>query len=117
MPSSFTVTTRDPGFLTALAGGLYGVAIGRFFGGESMFHRQRDASKAALVGLVELMAPAGGEQPGADAALIDCQWLTPHLASLGAVEVSRGDYRSRLERALAERPPTAFAVSAAGGSR
>lgn len=75
-----------------LAGGLYGVAVGRLFAAESMFHRATDASKAALAGLVDML--------GADA-LIDVQWLTPHLASLGAVQISREEYLRRLTRALA----------------
>ena len=83
-----------------LAGGLYGVAIGGFFAGESMFHRERDASKVALVGLVERLDPAG---------LLDVQWLTPHLASLGAIEVARADYLERLPGALARPLPPAFA--------
>ena len=61
-----------------MAGGLYGVAIGGLFAGESMFYRQRDASKVALVALVEALRAGGGH-------LLDVQWLTPHLASLGAV--------------------------------
>jgi leucyl/phenylalanyl-tRNA--protein transferase len=68
-----------------LAGGLYGVSIGGFFAGESMFHRDRDASKVALVHLVDHLRSAGGE-------LLDVQWTTPHLASLGAVEVPRFVY-------------------------
>jgi leucyl/phenylalanyl-tRNA--protein transferase len=68
-----------------LAGGLYGVAIGGLFAGESMFHRRRDASKVALVHLVDLVGID-------DANLIDVQWLTPHLASLGAEECSRRQY-------------------------
>lgn len=90
-----------------LVGGLYGVAIGRFFGGESMFNRQRDASKAALVGLIEIM---GQPAPAGAAAMIDCQWLTPHLASLGAIEVTRAEYSVRLERALPVPIPAAFTV-------
>ncbi|HET7489878.1 MAG TPA: leucyl/phenylalanyl-tRNA--protein transferase [Acidimicrobiales bacterium] len=82
-----------------LAGGLYGVSIGGFFAGESMFHRQRDASKVALVGLVDLLR-AGG------ASLLDVQWVTPHLATLGAVEVPRDEYLSLLPAALAG--PQAF---------
>ncbi len=78
-----------------LAGGLYGVSIGRLFAGESMFHRRRDASKVALVHLVELV---GTEPP----ALIDVQWLTPHLASLGAEECSRARYRDLVGEALAD---------------
>lgn len=85
-----------------LAGGLYGVAIGGLFAGESMFHRAADASKAALISLVDLLR-AGG------ATLLDVQWVTSHLASLGAVEVSRARYRALLAEAL-ERPlPAAFA--------
>ena len=68
-----------------LAGGLYGVAIGGLFAGESMFHRQTDASKVALVGLVQLLRNAG-----AGGRLLDVQWATPHLVSLGAVEVQPG---------------------------
>jgi leucyl/phenylalanyl-tRNA--protein transferase len=70
-----------------LVGGLYGVAIGGLFAGESMFHRRTDASKAALVGLVDLLG-AGG----VDRRVLDVQWMTPHLASLGAIEVARADY-------------------------
>lgn len=76
-----------------LAGGLYGVAIGGLFAGESMFHRHTDASKVALVGLVERLRARG-------AALLDVQWLTPHLASLGAVEVARRDYLVQLVEAV-----------------
>jgi leucyl/phenylalanyl-tRNA--protein transferase len=79
-----------------LVGGLYGVAIGGFFAGESMFHHQRDASKVALVALVEAMRASG-------AGLLDVQWLTPHLASLGAVAVSRARYHEVLKAAL-QRP-------------
>ncbi len=78
-----------------LAGGLYGVAIGGLFAGESMFHRERDASKVALVALVEVLS----DEWVADR-LLDVQWLTPHLASLGAVEVPRAAYLHRLARAL-----------------
>jgi len=79
-----------------LAGGLYGVAIGGLFAAESMFYVRTDASKAAFVGLVELLRAAGD----ADQRLLDVQWLTPHLASLGAVAVNRGVYRARLIDAL-----------------
>jgi leucyl/phenylalanyl-tRNA--protein transferase len=65
------------------------VTIGGLFAGESMFHRQRDASKVALVGLVEAMRAGGGQ-------LLDVQWLTPHLASLGAAPVSRARYHDLL---------------------
>lgn len=79
-----------------LAGGLYGVSIGGLFAGESMFHDPvigRDASKVALVGLVELLTAAGREDR-----LLDVQWQTPHLASLGVIEIDRDDYLRRLER-------------------
>lgn len=78
-----------------LAGGLYGVSIGGLFAGESMFHRERDASKVALVGLVSILT--GDAVAGR---LLDVQWVTPHLASLGAVDVSRAEYLHLLERAL-----------------
>ena len=73
-----------------LVGGLYGVAVGGCFTGESMFHRATDASKVALVDLVARWAEAGG-------AFIDVQLPTPHLASLGAVEMARGEYLQMLE--------------------
>jgi leucyl/phenylalanyl-tRNA--protein transferase len=76
-----------------LVGGLYGVSIGGLFAGESMFHRARDASKVALARLVEVM----GEW---DHPLLDVQWMTPHLESLGVVEVDRQDYLSRLRSSL-----------------
>ena len=78
-----------------LAGGLYGVAIGGFFAGESMFHTAVDASKVALVALVERMRRSG-------MTLLDVQWVTPHLASLGATAVPRPTYLSLLGAALAE---------------
>lgn len=84
-----------------LVGGLYGVAIGGLFAGESMFHRATDASKVALVELVRLLREAG-------AALLDVQWLTPHLESLGAVEVSRDEYLAALPDALARPLPPEF---------
>tara|TARA_B100000959_G_scaffold19809_1_gene19096 strand:+ start:20198 stop:20839 length:642 start_codon:yes stop_codon:yes gene_type:complete len=82
-----------------LAGGLYGVAIGGLFAGESMFQQRTDASKAALVGLVDIL----GDSPDR---LIDVQWCTDHLASLGAIEVTRDDYLSRLPRLLSAEGPT-----------
>ncbi|HEY8524228.1 MAG TPA: leucyl/phenylalanyl-tRNA--protein transferase [Acidimicrobiales bacterium] len=88
-----------------LAGGLYGVAIGGLFAGESMFHRRTDASKVALVGLVDLLA-----EGGRDGRLLDVQWQTPHLASLGAVEVPRSRYLDLLRRALELPLPPAFAA-------
>jgi leucyl/phenylalanyl-tRNA---protein transferase len=84
-----------------LAGGLYGVAIGAFFAGESMFHRARDASKVALVALVDILHTG----PDADVALLDVQWRTPHLASLGAREMARELYLRRLVRATAAADP------------
>jgi leucyl/phenylalanyl-tRNA--protein transferase len=77
-----------------LAGGLYGVAFGGLFAGESMFHRETDASKVALVALVDRLRANG-------ALLLDVQWVTPHLASLGAVAVGREEYHDRLAAALA----------------
>ncbi len=76
-----------------LAGGLYGVSLGAAFFGESMFHRARDGSKVALVHLVARLR-LGGFQ------LLDAQFLTPHLASLGAVEITRAHYRHQLESAI-----------------
>jgi leucyl/phenylalanyl-tRNA--protein transferase len=84
-----------------LVGGLYGIAIGSFFAGESMFHRRTDASKVALVGLVEIMRPCPD-------ALIDVQWLTPHLASLGVVEIPRSEYLERAARAMEGPLPEPF---------
>lgn len=77
-----------------LVGGLYGVAIGGLFAGESMFHRRRDASKVALQALVELLSDGQPDR------LLDVQWSTPHLASLGVVEVPRETYLRLLRRAL-----------------
>jgi leucyl/phenylalanyl-tRNA--protein transferase len=84
-----------------LVGGLYGVAVGGLFAGESMFHHRTDASKAALVALVSLLAGAG-------AALLDVQWGTPHLASLGVIEIPRAEYLARLADAVARPLPAAF---------
>ncbi len=89
-----------------LVGGLYGVAIGGLFAGESMFHDAaaggRDASKAALVQLCALLTGAG---PGR---LVDVQWLTPHLASLGAVRIPRAEYLHRLPTLLELSLPDAW---------
>lgn len=76
-----------------LVGGLYGVHINGLFAGESMFHHVTDASKVALVGLVEHLIDIG-------VVLLDVQWLTEHLASLGAIEISRAEYLDQLELAL-----------------
>ncbi len=86
-----------------LAGGLYGVAVGGLFAGESMFTRVRDASKVALMGLVELL-----DDEHADDRLIDTQWQTPHLASLGVQEVTRAEYLALLARSLELPLPRAF---------
>ena len=77
----------------ALVGGLYGVHLGGAFFGESMFHTETDASKVALVTLVERMRARGFT-------LLDIQWVTPHLERFGAVEIPRGDYLIRLAGAL-----------------
>jgi leucyl/phenylalanyl-tRNA---protein transferase len=76
-----------------LAGGLYGVALGGAFFGESMFHRVTDASKVALAALVERMQARGFT-------LLDVQWVTPHLVQFGAIEIPRGDYLQLLQDAL-----------------
>jgi leucyl/phenylalanyl-tRNA---protein transferase len=78
---------------TRLIGGVYGVTVGGAFCGESMFSRQTDASKIALAWLVDLLRRTGF-------VLFDTQFLTHHLASLGAVEITRAEYRSHLARAL-----------------
>ena len=84
-----------------LAGGLYGVSIGGLFAAESMYHVRTDASKAAFVALVERLRAAGD----AERRLLDLQWQTPHLERLGAVEITRGEYRARLAAALRLRSP------------
>jgi leucyl/phenylalanyl-tRNA--protein transferase len=83
-----------------LAGGIYGVAIGGFFAGESMFHRVTDASKIALVHLVDRLRQRGFQ-------LFDIQMLTDHTRRLGAVEISRQEYLARLRAAV--RLPIQFA--------
>ena len=82
----------------ALAGGLYGVEIGGLFAAESKFHVRTDASKVALAALVQRLRDAGGER------LLDVQWTTPHLSSLGAREIARADYLRRLAAALPTHP-------------
>ena len=79
-----------------LVGGLYGVSIGGLFAGESMFHSVRDASKVALVGLVERVHADGDPRR-----LVDVQWATDHLRRLGAQEWPREEYLARLAQALA----------------
>lgn len=77
----------------SLAGGLYGVAVGGAFFGESMFHHVTDASKIALVALVEHLRAR-------KFALLDTQWLTPHLQQFGGIEISRNQYLRLLRRAV-----------------
>jgi leucyl/phenylalanyl-tRNA--protein transferase len=76
-----------------LVGGLYGVALGGAFFGESMFHTATDASKIALVALIERLRARGFT-------LLDTQWVTPHLEQFGAIEIPRPDYLRRLEASL-----------------
>jgi leucyl/phenylalanyl-tRNA---protein transferase len=84
-----------------LAGGLYGVSVGGLFAGESMFYRQTDASKVALVRLVEVLRTEG-------ASLLDVQWATPHLRSLGAIAITRSEYHERLTDAIEQPQPKTF---------
>lgn len=76
-----------------LVGGLYGIRINSFFAGEAMFRTATDASKTALVALVEWLNDTGGK-------LLDVQWKTPHLESMGIIEIDRTDYLSRLHEAI-----------------
>lgn len=92
-----------PGGRDRLVGGLYGVAVGGLFAGESMFHRERDASKVALVALVGMLRADGRQR------LLDVQWATGHLASLGAIEVPRPAYLAMLAEAL-PLPPAELAL-------
>src|SRR6202008_4532304 len=89
-----------------LAGGLYGVSLGRAFFGESMFHHVRDASKVALVHLVARLIAGGFE-------LLDTQYVTEHLKSFGAVEIPRRRYRTLLDRAIAGEPADFLKLPAA----
>jgi leucyl/phenylalanyl-tRNA--protein transferase len=96
-----------------LAGGLYGVRVAGLFAGESMFSMKRDASKAALMALVDLMRSSG-------MTLLDVQWCTAHLASLGAVAIPRREYFARLADALggtATSPAPRQSRDAAEGTR
>lgn len=86
---SFETWTGDG----SLAGGLYGVGVGAMFGAESMFHRATDASKVAMVAMMQHAECIGLQ-------LIDIQVLTPHTASMGAIEISRAEYLDRLTPAL-----------------
>jgi len=86
-----------------LVGGLYGVGVGGLFAGESMFHHPvhgRDASKVALMALVDLLSDEYAEER-----VIDVQWRTEHLASLGVIEIDRAEYLALLEEALAVPQP------------
>ena len=80
-----------------LIGGLYGIELGGLFAGESMFHRERDASKVALSALVEKLLKCQGPR------LLDVQWKTDHLASMGVIEISRDEYLESLQVALKNR--------------
>ncbi|MEV6265994.1 leucyl/phenylalanyl-tRNA--protein transferase [Kribbella sp. NPDC051936] len=86
-----------------LAGGLYGVAIGGLFAGESMFHHKTDGSKAAVAGTIELL----NDEYAADR-VFDIQWVTDHLATLGAVSIPRETYVRRVSAALDVPLPKAF---------
>ncbi|MEO8330099.1 MAG: leucyl/phenylalanyl-tRNA--protein transferase, partial [Candidatus Nanopelagicales bacterium] len=86
-----------------LVGGLYGVVVGGLFAGESMFHREADASKVALVHLDRWLTCDG--QPR----LLDVQWVTPHLTSLGALALPRSQYLDQLDAALLLPTPPVFA--------
>jgi leucyl/phenylalanyl-tRNA--protein transferase len=94
-----------------IVGGLYGVSLGAAFFGESMFHTSRDASKVALVHLVARLRRGGFR-------LLDTQFVTPHLASLGAIEVPRMRYRALLEDAVSADgdAATAFARAPMSGA-
>ena len=85
-----SVEVRQDG---ALVGGLYGVALGGAFFGESMFHRVTDASKVALVALVKRLQSHGF-------VLLDTQWVTAHLQQFGAIEIPRPEYLARLDESL-----------------
>lgn len=112
---SIEVWARDEDGREHLAGGLYGVGFSRVFCGESMFSRQSDASKVAMAWLVLALRRAG-------ATLLDCQFITPHLASLGAVEISQAQYLGLLEQASREGrfysgvPTAGFAGAGVGGT-
>jgi leucyl/phenylalanyl-tRNA---protein transferase len=84
-----------------LVGGLYGVSIGGLFAAESKFHRVTDASKVAVVALVDLLRDGGGT-------LLDVQWTTPHLASMGAVDVPRAQYLELVATAVEQRRVSTF---------
>lgn len=106
-----------------LAGGLYGINVAGLFAGESMFHRRPDASKVALMALSEILWPSlqtfentdpaadvvsGAPPPANTHILLDTQWATPHLTSLGAIEVDRSTYAKLLGQALDQPTPVAL---------
>lgn len=93
-----SVEVRDPTD-GSLVGGLYGVHIDGLFAGESMFHRETDASKVALVALVDHLRAIG-------VLLLDVQWVTPHLSTLGAIAIPRPEYLDRLRTAIHTEVPT-----------
>jgi len=90
-----------------LVGGLYGVSVGGAFFGESMFSRERDASKVALVHLVARLIRGGFR-------LLDCQFMTEHLRGFGAIEIPKAEYRGRLQQAL--RSATSFEADLDGAA-
>ncbi len=104
---SIEVWQADPDGNDRLVGGLYGVGFARAFCGESMFSRVPDASKVALAWLVAALRRAGSE-------LLDCQFSTPHLASLGAVEIPQSKYLALLDAALRPYWTTSSSAAAAG---
>jgi leucyl/phenylalanyl-tRNA--protein transferase len=91
-----------------LCGGLYGVAIGGLFAGESMFHVRPDASKVALAGLVERLRDSEPGGTGPEGRLLDVQWRTDHLATLGAMDLPRASYLGLLAAAVALPLPLVF---------
>ncbi len=95
-----------------LVGGLYGLAINGLFAGESMFHTVTDASKAALVALVEMLGEGG--QPGLPRWMVDVQWRTEHLATLGIRELPRERYLELLGHVLRQPAPDAWSHRDAG---
>ncbi len=90
-----------------LVGGLYGVGLGSLFAGESMFHDVTDASKVALQRLVAELSSVPG-------AVLDVQWTTPHLVSLGAVDLDRASYRRLVAIAIGGPEPAIFGTGRAG---
>ena len=92
-----------------LAGGLYGVSLGGLFAGESMFHHERDASKVALLALVDLL-----NDQHVDRRVLDVQWQTPHLETLGVVRRPRAEYLESLEASLRLPLPAPFRLDDRG---